>query len=663
MNSEITNQASFNKGSSLVELMIAAAIISVGFLAFIASYAAISTSISFSKARTLASNFAQEKIEYLKSQDYYKIIPTPSVQYDNSVTPPAPYDNTYFPPQYITSSGHTYTRYTYVENVYDVNGTLTYSPPNTDNGIKRITISVLWKEGSTTKSMTLQNIVSNPSMVMYSANLSGKVMIAGGSTPIQYAQVVITNDTGWQDITDASGNYSIQVVPGQYIINVSADRFFSSSLQTTVSQGTNQTNDFYLTPMSSGTIKGTVWLDNHVVISQVVASTTSPQGFQQEYVELYNPTTSYFSIVSGGVKQILLNYQQNSGPFTNINLNYAVAESSIPPNSYYLISNTTTVNVFGLNIPADAVYDPSMGTNVIIKNKAAGVNICWVSNNAAIDAVGWTKNSASQTPPIYENTAIPNTGGFSDNEQFVRRSSTGGFTAGYGRCYDSNNNAVDFVDFPIMSMAPRNSSFSEPPLTGTPAFGAIISVSDGLSCATTAYAVCSSSVPWAEFCLTSVATGTWTVVFTSSGYYAEIMNVTVTPSSLSWIPNSVTSSSWPAVNCYNTLLSNKTGFGFVSGRITDGFNNPISPMSATAATTAPTSALGYYFVTANPERHGNSEPRQRQHGIHIANADGERRGGRGHFGNRFRALAGRQSTGFCVKGRHKRASRCRGKRL
>src|SRR5438445_36456 len=55
------------RGLTLLEVLVAVAILSIGVLSFIGTFAGISKSIRVSKSKTIATNLDQEKIEYLKN--------------------------------------------------------------------------------------------------------------------------------------------------------------------------------------------------------------------------------------------------------------------------------------------------------------------------------------------------------------------------------------------------------------------------------------------------------------------------------------------------------------------------------------------------------------------------------------------------------------------
>src|SRR4051794_23498623 len=107
------------KGISLTELMIACALIGIGILGAISAFNYVQRSIQGSKARTLASNLAPEKIQVGMQKSYYEILVTTAPSFNTSVnaTSPIPYDPSYFPPETVLEGGVTFTRLTYVQAV------------------------------------------------------------------------------------------------------------------------------------------------------------------------------------------------------------------------------------------------------------------------------------------------------------------------------------------------------------------------------------------------------------------------------------------------------------------------------------------------------------------------------------------------------------------
>src|SRR6185295_13859263 len=121
-------------GMTLIELMISTFILSVGVLAAIGSFKYITTSIQYSKSRTLSSNLAQEQIEKLKNLSYYTLlVTTTNVQTNNNVSPAITYDAGNYPAQTIIEGGISFTRGTRVDFAYQSGATISTAPWSTDD--------------------------------------------------------------------------------------------------------------------------------------------------------------------------------------------------------------------------------------------------------------------------------------------------------------------------------------------------------------------------------------------------------------------------------------------------------------------------------------------------------------------------------------------------
>ena len=86
-------------GVTLVELMVAVGILTMGVLGLVASFGGIQKAIQNSKAKTLAANLVQEKMQILKEKNYYAVIVTSMPVANHDYTPNVLYDPGYFPPR------------------------------------------------------------------------------------------------------------------------------------------------------------------------------------------------------------------------------------------------------------------------------------------------------------------------------------------------------------------------------------------------------------------------------------------------------------------------------------------------------------------------------------------------------------------------------------
>jgi hypothetical protein len=192
-----------------------------------------------------------------------------------------------------------------------------------------------------------------------------------------------------------------------------------------------------------------------------------------------------------------------------------------------------------------------------------------------------------------------------------------------GNAFDSDSDNYNFLQNADISLSadtyPRNSSttYIAAPISGYPAYGAIITCDDGLSTNTTAYQINPYGNKLARFSLPDVTTGTWTV---SAFYkhpskpikaYQEVSNVFLaTDGGVVGITNESTTPAWPS-NGFNAMLLNSNPIkGFVSGKVTSN-GNPVEGIKICHASDETFSKsdgmymLGLtegpnYAITANP---------------------------------------------------------------
>lgn len=613
-----------SSGMTLVELIVAMVVVSVGVLGSIGAMSLIQRSIQASKTKTLAYNLAQEKMQIIKQMNYSSVLvstspstfPDPSFQYDNQ----------YFTPESILEGSINFQRLALVQLVTDNSGTLTVlSGGIQDTGLKLITVYVVWTIGGKTYNISIQSTLSNPLSVMSNSNISGTVTSSAGGAAIAGALVQLTQNSGWQDSTAANGQYLINASPGNFYLVGSAPGYFdSAAMAVTLNPNANTPKSFTLTPMSYGTVTGTAWVNPGLVISQVVVSSAqagkNQQGvafnnFVAQYVELFNPTTAAVNIAPTGTIPNGSNaagnpavglYFGNSaadgasyvdctnsgqGILLHYRSTYTIADA------YYLIANTGTFMVNGAWVTADAVFDdqagvsPNCGTApstwntassppvklIMPPGKSGSVGISSTTSlSQMLDIAGW---SDSNTPPSCETSCINfGAGGFPAGQQIVRLSSPSATadSVNFGRAYDSGSNTIDFLYPPnattvSLGYLPHSTAFgAQPVIAGVPAVGAVISATDGLSVSTRAYLSGTTlSYSSAVFALTDVATGTWSVFIASNGYFIENDTVTIPASSSVYnFPSSTT--------IINTLDTQ----GYIEGTVFDALGAPISAPSA-----------------------------------------------------------------------------------
>ena len=580
-------------GVSLVELMIALAILTIGIVALMGTFSFIQKAVQLSKNKTLASNLAQEKMQILKQKSYYQVIVTSDP--DHNTTDFAPdvldYDSGYFPPENVTEAGVTYTRYTYVQLVKEDGGVLMDLAPNIpDTGMKRITVTVVWGTPGGKRKVSIRSILANPDTVLTNVIFNGVVRTTDTTpAPLYGALVRIVEGAGWSDTCDAGGNYLINATPGTYTLQASSAGYYTSMKVVAIAAGATLTTNFNLMKIATGRIAGFPWLTDHLVISQVVGSTVNASyAYDQEYVEVFNPTT-YTWTLNG---QVGLKFRRSADTSEQtISIDYRT--QNIDPGEYFLFANTGTVNAGGVVMPADAVWTSTNSTtsfpyfatqaNIIpvengtaaeIANGEGGgaIKLYQILGGKTLDSVGWNKDF--HPAPFYETTAIPQNAGLSRNELYARitsTSDTAGVNPAYGPAYDSNDNSDDFSDYLSITLPPHNSNTTAKPIiSGTPAVGAVVSCSDSVSASTTAILMTNPSPnfqTYAYFSLMNVATGTWAVVISSGLFSLETSTFPV--------PNAGSVYTLPSSTTFLTQDSTK---GVISGRVQNVYGNALNGM-------------------------------------------------------------------------------------
>ena len=629
-----------NRGGTLTEMMVATVILSIGVLGLFGAFKFIARSTFVSRATSMATNLGQERIESLKNLSYYSLQITTATGTDATVSPSILYDTVNYPPEYIQIGGITFTRYTYV-GMADLTGSditaVAFNYP--DTGLKQITVSVIWTEAGVKKKWQLRNLLENPNINPLDATISGTVANSAGGN-VASAIVVVEQNENWGATTGATGAYSFSVYHGTYTVRASSTGYSDgvSSSFYVAKGGTANLAAINLTAVATGYISGSAWINTGLVISQVVAATSTQSGngatHEIEYVELFNPTTFPIDIGTTGnawpkpISLMYANYNYSAGGSYVFDWPTAWGSSwdmvhvttYVAPGRYFLIANASYFYINGGWIAADAYYDSTLSYPDYIDNTKAG-NIALYSWGTGTwwDMVGWLDNGVGHTPPWYETTAIPNAAGSNGlgspiGKQIVRVSSPGisaSMLPNFGRAYDSGTNTYDFLydgtyfNSFTQFVSPKNSTTGPytviagkvPTLLGT----TYISASDtnsGSTQAFTSYITSAAlSLPYSRFQLAGVSTGTWTVAAAYGGYSASYDNVTVTQNVYTGIPNAATSPAWPSANYNSVQLTSTTSLGYVKGVITNTSNvaiNNIVVQGGGASKT--TGANGVYFM-------------------------------------------------------------------
>jgi Tfp pilus assembly protein PilE len=611
------------RGVTLVELMIAVAIITVGILGFVGSFKFITKALHISRARTLATNLGQEKVETLKNLSYYDLLITTATTSDNNFSPAVVYDNSNYPPESISVGGIQFTRYTFValaQFVNDTVSTVTYTYP--DTGMKQLTSTIVWNDAGKWKKWSLSNLLENPNVAPLDSNLTGTVNKATGGA-LASALVTLTGYPDQQTNADVNGTFSFHVYHGSYTVHVASTGYWDAESYTASATEGSTTqvlpNPILLTAIASGTITGNVWISSSILISQVMASSATCSGILAgacvpatvEYIEFYNPTLNEFSIEDAGMVnsyvQLLYGGSALAKDANTFPINVMVS-TYMASGHYYLLANASNFMLNGQWVHADAAY-----TGTILGNDLGGCGSLQINSalNGAyittLDQVGWNGPTCGAGRPAYSNgTIIPTASGLTAGNQLVRVSSPAASVTNirqWGRAYNSGGNFyrsgiggnnLDFVYQDIsgydgINFQPYHENTLDvgyttaPIVTGIPALRSYVSVSDPFSASTFSLTSFVSSgalsLPYSPFKLVSVTTSIapvaascaglcWAVDIATNGYAAMISTVVVTQNVSTGIPNASTSVSWPTSSQNSVILNLSTG-GYVEGNVTD----------------------------------------------------------------------------------------------
>lgn len=596
-------------GVTLVELMVMSVIASLVALTVIQGFSGISRGIIASRFKSLATQLANQKMQSLKSTSYYRLrVSSQTIVPSNlgSLTPSVRSDEINYPHTTDVVNGMLFFNHTVVERVQKNDSTealevKSWNSP--DTGLKQVTVNVVWQERGSWNRIQLTNLLENPYRFAANGDFVGSVTDANTMAPLSDVSISVAQDSSLNTRTDIGGAYRVGTSAGSYNLQAIKQGYFPKTSPTKVISSTTPqvTVDFALTPMSSGTIVGSVWQNDHLVISRICGAKMDGP-VSQEYVEIFNPTTWTWTVDG----QVGLTFQGQSPPSHAIEINYAVGGSSIVPGGFYLFASTPTLNINGTLVNADAVWDDSIGGpndlhfgplfnaatskyNILPVNGAVddgpleGVGVLTLTG-PSVDQVGW-QGGGWVNPAASETAPVPAQFGLQVDEIYFRKSDVGGaFSSTIGPAYDSGNNAVDWaVDQTGGNTPPRSTASAPLPIrSGTPSDGVLVFASDGLS--QMAQASLTGSPPEARFTLPAIATGTWTVSASSGPFFLSYSTTIAAGVTLSTA----------------IVMNTSTIYGFVSGRVINFSNSAGIPGIALSPGGAVTDSQGNFSMPLSP---------------------------------------------------------------
>jgi len=631
------------RGGTLTELMVAAVIMSIGVLGLFGAFKFIARTTLIARGTSLATNLGQERIESLKNLNYFSLQITTSAGTLNTGTTTFLYDTSNYPPETIAIGGINFTRYTHV-GMAEMSGSdisdVAFTYP--DTGLKQIKVHTVWTEAGRTKVWSLTNLLENPNVNPLDSTITGTVTNAAGGV-VASAIVVTEQNENWGATANSAGVYSFAVYHGTYTLRASSAGFTDGIIGSVkANRGATATANISLTPIATGYIQGTVWVNYDLVISQVVAATRTIVGDlteqEVEYIELFNPTTSPINIgvtnnaapkpysVLIGIYDGAYSYHWDNTPEPGNLYDFHMVNVTtyVPPGRYYLIANASYFYLAGGWVTANAYYtnndaNYNLGVAPVVEGypdylpSDKPTSILLYSGNSGTwhDSVGWRDNTGLN-PPYCESTCLTNGAGdgMGLGNQIVRVSSPGVSAADlpvYGRAYDSNVNTRDYYYFggtyyiPLTYPPKSTASGLFNTIAGKVASGANVSASDPNSGTTLSYTTNLTSgalsLPYSRFVLGGVSTGSWTVSMSYGGYAAFIENAAVTQGGYAGVPNAATTPPWLAAGLSHAVISSSTVSGFVKGTITNLNNVPISGVTIEGGgSSRVTGSNGLYFM-------------------------------------------------------------------
>ena len=606
-------------GFALLDVLIAALIVTIVGIAVALAFSNVSRSMVFSRMRTVANNLAQEKVEAVKSISYGDIKVTSagdlsSYGYDNT--------NEDYVPETVTAAGVQYKRYTtlWLASEQLVGGKTvisTMTPSSFDCGVKKIKVEVKWVSNNRQQSLVLYNLITDPEKETKNGVVYGFVTSTDTTLPLADVEVAVVQNMAWSTITSATGYYIIETtMPATVQVTAFTDDYFSATSNNITIPARC---DLQLSKIPVGIIDGYVVKNDHLIISLVVATTIYNQyryssDVDEEYVQLYNPTTWQWEISNDWpynhdyVKFYYVNSSNQISQFPSM----TYRTDSLPSYAYYLIGNQSHLYLNQTRVDPDAYYDG----NVMTSSAAAGVAIC-NRYNVWLDSVSWGRVSGEGTVPP---SKAVETKGFTVSGKSpiapgymlyrIGLGSTGTFTVRGGGANDSNDNSSDFCYEAIGKTCgpPYSSSLSSPPASGTPACGAFVS-SDGCPYNDITDTCTVKSDHGAYYCI-KVTSGSCNIHISLGNCYADINNISIRDGEHKTL-------STVCLNSSCSGSSSSSSSGTISGVVMNGVNNKVLPgilVSVGAYSTITNDKgkyvllvdTGPYMVIANPNNNSSS---------------------------------------------------------
>jgi type II secretory pathway pseudopilin PulG len=353
------------RGITLVELMVMSVIASLLALTIMQGFSGINRGVLATRFKTLATELANDKMQTMKSASYFRlrvssqtVIPAALA----GISPPIRSDTTNYPPIATTVRGVPFTFHTVVERVQrnDVSDDLeVINWDSPDTGLKKLTIDVVWQEQNSWKRLQLINLMENANRSTATGDFGGTVRDPS-SALVKDVLIDLAESPTFSTLTDAAGSYRLGAPAGTYTLRASKRGYFSQSVPNSVIAGSSTLVTVHFTnflAMSSGTIAGTVWQNDHLVISRICGKTA---GSNHEYVEIFNPTTWTWTVDGAIGLKFQRTAAQDPAPVP-ISIDYTGGGNTIAPGGFYLFGCNPQLIIDGNLMVPDANWDNAVG--------------------------------------------------------------------------------------------------------------------------------------------------------------------------------------------------------------------------------------------------------------------------------------------------------------
>jgi hypothetical protein len=181
---------------------------------------------------------------------------------------------------------------------------------------------------------------------------------------------------------------------------------------------------------------------NHLVISQIQMAGDGPDATRDEFVEIYNPTSSPISLNGGS-----LQYKTNAGGQTHFVHAFGATAGNVPPHGWFLVAGVG----YNGSVPANQTNTAfPLGTtvgSVFLVSDAVTLSGACSTSPTIIDKVGYGTGNCPEGSQV----PFPN-----DNDSILRK--PGGSC---GNSVDTNVNSADFLS--QIPSTPRNSASTPQP--------------------------------------------------------------------------------------------------------------------------------------------------------------------------------------------------------